>query len=96
MTAHEQNRDLILANSHVDPESGCWYFRSQQKGYVAILSDERVVGGHRIAYTSFVGNIPSGWLVHHKCKNPPCVNPLHLEVMTPQRHQFMHAVRSNP
>lgn len=34
--------------------------------------------GHRLAYRLFVGRIPDGMMVLHRCGNQACINPHHL------------------
>lgn len=41
-------------------------------------------GPHRIAYKFFKGQDPAEFFVCHKCDNPPCCNPYHLFIGTPQ------------
>lgn len=38
------------------------------------------VGAHRIAYSFKHGALPKGAVVRHRCDNPKCCNPTHLEV----------------
>lgn len=39
---------------------------------------------HRVAYKLFIGKIPKGLDVDHRCRNRRCQNPLHLEAVTTQ------------
>lgn len=41
------------------------------------------VRAHRWLYERWVGPIPEGMVLDHLCRNVRCVNPMHLEVVTP-------------
>ena len=48
---------------------------------------------HRLAYRLFVGLIPVGALVLHRCGNAGCINPFHLYIGTPLQdtlHRRLH------
>jgi hypothetical protein len=58
-------------------ESGCWLWTSgwDTDGYGLMTGN---VKAHRASYEMYVGPIPAGMCVCHKCDTPPCVNPDHL------------------
>jgi hypothetical protein len=63
----------------------CWVWQggSTPKGYGRFWDGERMVGPHRFAYALLVEPIPEGKQIDHLCRNPSCVNPDHLDVVTP-------------
>lgn len=42
----------------------------------------QMVRSHRFAYTLAFGEIDEGLIIRHRCNNPPCCNPGHLEIGT--------------
>jgi hypothetical protein len=47
-------------------------------GYGKMWDGERADVTHRLAYRAFVGPIPDGMAVCHRCDNPPCIRVEHL------------------
>lgn len=61
-----------------------WDKYKDEKGYGQIRLNRNgpMVWAHRAYYAMFIAPIPEGMTVHHRCGNPSCVNPEHLELAT--------------
>lgn len=78
-------------------DSGCWAWTGAltEKGYGTFWSggyyDEarqspKMVRAHRWSYEHFVGPIPEGKIIDHKCHTKRCVNP-HPKHLQPTTHR---------
>lgn len=77
----------LLSKVKID-KNGCWVYQdtpSQSYGeFRRIINGLKFYSAHRASYYLFVGDIPKGLMVLHKCSidhkkdNPKCINPEHL------------------
>lgn len=68
----------------LDPVTGCWlWHRLRGDGYIQLTRSGRSVYAHRWYYELYVDPIPDGMELDHLCRVRHCVNPAHLEPVTP-------------
>ena len=77
--------------SKVSPSGFCWYWEGfltdEGYGHFPLMSASSVLV-HRTAYELLIGPIPKGMQLDHLCRTRNCVNPDHLEPITPSEHSL--------
>lgn len=73
----------FMAKVSPEPNTGCWLWTAADTGWYGTFTIDGVqISAPRAAYEMFVGPIPFGRVLRHKCDVPLCVNPDHLELGT--------------
>lgn len=72
----------------------CVSHKAEPAGYFQITRNGIRMRMHRYIYLIINGQIPEDKLVRHKCNNPNCINPEHLEIGT-QKDNMEDMKRSN-
>ena len=80
----------LVARSSQETSSGCteWTGAVDRWGYgkfkVLIDGEMRQTGAHRAAWLALRGDIPGDLMPDHLCRNPPCIDVRHMELVTNQ------------
>ena len=69
----------------VNRSTGCWVWQrsTSLNGYGQLFHEGRTQRAHRVFYQLYIGPIPDGHQIDHTCTNRLCVNPEHLQPVTP-------------
>lgn len=76
-----ETAERFMAKFVPEPNSGCWLWigaTTTPNGYGRLNVGGVFYVANRLSWEMFVGEIPEGMLVLHRCDVRPCVNPAHL------------------
>lgn len=81
----------IMGRIHFEPNSGCWLWEGARdsKGYGNVCvaygkkpQNNKIRKVYAVLFEHFKGEYPKHMHLDHKCRNPSCCNPEHMEVVT--------------
>ena len=80
----------LLRSIEINQINDCWEWQgaTYKGGYGRLSINGVIQSAHRLAYKLFKGTIPVDLHVLHRCDNPRCVNPSHLEIGTHRQNMI--------
>lgn len=86
----EEYKQRFWSRVKPGPPWECWEWQGGRTpaGYGQMGMNHRMHPAHRLAWEWTYGPIPDGLHIDHLCRNPPCVNPAHLEPVTVLENQL--------
>lgn len=80
----EDPKSKLMARAAAAPNACIvWTGAKNDSGYGVIIVNGQRQYTHRLSYELHVGPIPAGLHIDHLCRNRACLNPHHLEPVTP-------------
>ena len=79
-----QIKDIPIPWNKIRKTKGCWLWLGTKTGagYGEHYVYYRKFSVHRLMYSKYKGDIHSGLVIDHLCRNRICCNPDHLELVT--------------
>ncbi len=79
--------------------NGCWTWTAATNGHYGSFwsgyPDDKKLLAHKFSWERFYGTVPYGLMVDHTCRNKLCVNPKHLQLVTPWGSQHFSTDETN-
>lgn len=72
----------------LEPAEGCWFWNGAHTGhgYAALKHSDKTYKVTKLVWEALFGTQQKGTHLDHLCRNVWCVNPSHLEEVTPQEN----------
>jgi hypothetical protein len=76
------------AKTEPEPNTGCWLWTGalNYAGYGVFCRDGRKHRAHHVGYEHYIGPVPDGFQLDHRCRVRSCVNPDHLRAVTSRQN----------